>query len=142
MLPLMYDEESRRFTAMAMLVLGMPPSLKKKATVGQSNAWRAQRHLRLHHACMKYRDVVDSIKKFCSTDSHIMCADGKVVFFLYIHDLSHTYLTHMPDIGTSMLGLSTSFWVRYAWTVQRSRLLVCVPKGSVHAVGVPIPYLM
>ena len=37
--------------------------------------------LGLHHACMKH--MVDSIKKFCSTDSHIMCADGKVVFLSY-----------------------------------------------------------
>ena len=47
-------------TAMAVLVLGMLPSLKKKATVGQSNAWRAQRRLRLFHACMKH--VVDFIR--------------------------------------------------------------------------------
>jgi hypothetical protein len=80
MLPLMDDEESQRFTAMAMLVLGMLPSLKKKATVGQSNAWRAQHHLNLHHACMKH--VVNSINN-CSADSHIMCADGKVGVLLY-----------------------------------------------------------
>jgi hypothetical protein len=79
MLPLMDDEESLRFTAMA--VLGMLPSLKKKATVGQSNAWRAQCSLRLQYACMKH--LVDSINKFCSTESHIMYADGKVVFLLY-----------------------------------------------------------
>ena len=41
MLQLMDDEESLSFTAMEVLVLGMLPSLKKKATVGQSNAWRA-----------------------------------------------------------------------------------------------------
>jgi hypothetical protein len=81
MLPLMDDEDSLCFTAMAWRVLGMLPSLKKKATVGQSNAWRAQCSLRLHHACMKH--VVDSINKVCSTDSHIMCTDGKVVFLLY-----------------------------------------------------------
>jgi hypothetical protein len=61
----------------------------------------------------------------------------------YIHhdDLSHSYLTLMPDIGGSMLGLS-EFRVHYAWTVQRSRWLVCVPTGRVHAVGVLIPDLM
>jgi hypothetical protein len=41
MLPLMDDEELLHFTAMAWRVLGMLPSLKKKATVGQSNAWLA-----------------------------------------------------------------------------------------------------
>jgi hypothetical protein len=46
MLLLMDDEESLCFTAMALLVLGMLPSLKKKATVGQSNAWHAQCRLR------------------------------------------------------------------------------------------------
>jgi hypothetical protein len=59
----MDDEESRRFTAMAWQVLGMLPFLKKKATVGQSDAWRAQRRLRLHHACKTH--VVDFINKFC-----------------------------------------------------------------------------
>ena len=81
MLQLMDDEESRRFTAMAWRVLGMLPSLKKKATVGQSNAWRAQCSLRLQYACMKH--LVDSINKLCSTESHIMYADGKVVFLLH-----------------------------------------------------------
>jgi hypothetical protein len=37
--------------------------------------------LRLHHAYIKH--VVDSINKFYSTDSHIMCSDGKVVFLSY-----------------------------------------------------------
>jgi hypothetical protein len=41
MLPRMDDEESRHFTAMALRVLGMLPPLKKKATVGQSNAWHS-----------------------------------------------------------------------------------------------------
>jgi hypothetical protein len=81
MLQHMDDEESQRFTAMAWRVLGMLPSLKKKATVAQSNAWCAQRGLRLHHTCMKH--VVDFINMSCSTDSHIMCAHGKVVFLLF-----------------------------------------------------------
>ena len=59
-------------------VLAMLPSLKKKATVvGQSNAWCAQRRLRLHDACMKH--VMDSVNKFYSTDKHLLCADGTVV---------------------------------------------------------------
>ncbi len=63
-------------------VLGMLPALKKKATVGQSTAWRAQRRLRLHHACMNH--VVDSVNKFCSADTHVLCADGKVIFHTYL----------------------------------------------------------
>jgi hypothetical protein len=99
MLQCMDDEESLSFTAMVWQVLGMLPSLKKKDTVGRSNAWLAQRRLRLHQACVKH--VVDSINKFCSTDSHIMCSDGKMVFLLYpwqgdvlvifISYLSHTF---------------------------------------------------
>jgi Plavaka transposase len=64
--------------SMAWRVLGMLPALKKKACVGESNAWRAQRRLRLHHACMKH--VVDSINAFCSDDKHLLCADGKVIY--------------------------------------------------------------
>ena len=58
-------------------VLGMLPALKKKPAVAQSNACRAQRRLRLHHACMKH--VVDFVKRFCSADTHVLCADGKVI---------------------------------------------------------------
>jgi hypothetical protein len=52
------------------------------------------------------KHVVDSINKFCSTDSHALCAQMARWHYCYIHDLSHTYLTLMPDIGASMLGLS------------------------------------
>jgi hypothetical protein len=138
MLPRMDDEESLRFTAMAWRVLIMLPSLKKKVTVGQSNVWRAQHCLRLHHACMKH--VVDFINNFCSTDSHIMCAHGKVVFLLCLWPISyssHTYARYRcVYVG--------AFWIHYAWTVpvQRSLWLVCVPTGRVYAVGVPIPGLI
>jgi hypothetical protein len=67
--------------SMAWRVLGLLPALKKKACVGESNAWRAQRRLRLHHACMKH--VVDSINVFCSADKHLLCADGKVIYLIY-----------------------------------------------------------
>ena len=36
----------------ALWMLGMLPALKKKPPVAQSNAWRVQRRLRLHHACI------------------------------------------------------------------------------------------
>ena len=67
--------------SMAWRVLGMLPALKRKACVRESNAWRAQRRLRLHHACMKH--VVDSINGFCSADKHLLCADGKVIYHAY-----------------------------------------------------------
>ena len=73
--------------SLAWRVLGMLPALKKKPTVGQSNTWRAQRRLRLHHACMKH--VVDSVNRFCSEDTHVFCADGQVVYLTYdIHILN------------------------------------------------------
>lgn len=72
--------------SLAWRVLGMLPALKKKRTIGQSNAWRAQRRLRLHHACMKH--VVDSINRFCSQETHVLCADGQVIYLTYdIHIL-------------------------------------------------------
>ena len=67
---------------LAWRVLGMLPALKKKPTVGQSTAWRAQRRLRLHHACMQH--VVDSVNRFCSADTHVLCADGQVMYNRYI----------------------------------------------------------
>ena len=68
--------------SLAWRVLGMLPALKKKPTVGQSTAWRAQRRLRLHHACMQH--VVDSVNRFCSADTHVLCADGQVMYNRYI----------------------------------------------------------
>ena len=50
-------------------VLGMLPAFKNKPTLGQSDAWHAQRSLRLHHACMKH--VVDSVNRFCSADTRL-----------------------------------------------------------------------
>ncbi len=116
--------------------LGMLPSLRKKATVGQSNASRAQCRLRLHHACMKH--VVDFINKFCLTYSLIVCSHGKAVFLLCpwpISYISYTYAWYRwVYVG--------AFWIHYAWTVQRSLWHVCVPTGRVHAVGVQIPNFM
>ena len=63
----------------AWLVLGMLPALKKKPIVAQSNAWRAQRRLRLHRVCMKNVVPVDSVNRVCSADTHVLCADGKAI---------------------------------------------------------------
>lgn len=62
--------------AMAWRVLGMLPSYKKSATPSESDAWRRQRRLEMHHACIKH--LVDSINNFCDKDVHVQCADGKV----------------------------------------------------------------
>jgi hypothetical protein len=55
----------------------------------------------------------------------------------HIHDLSHTYRTLMPDIGTSMLGLSG--FIIHGRCRGLDGLYVFQP-GMV--VGVQIPHLM
>ena len=62
--------------SLAWLVLGMLQVLKIKTTVGQSNAG-----LRLQHGCIKR--VVDSVNKFCSEDTQVLCADGQVIYMRY-----------------------------------------------------------
>jgi hypothetical protein len=62
--------------AMAWRVLGMLPGFKKSATPNESDEWRRQRRLEMHHACVKH--VVDSINNFCDKDVHVLCADNQV----------------------------------------------------------------
>jgi hypothetical protein len=62
--------------AAAWRVLGMVPSLRKSATLAQSDVWRKDHRLRLHDACIAH--VVDMVNKFGSEDKHLLCADGKV----------------------------------------------------------------
>ena len=68
--------------ARAWRVLGMMPSVRKSATLAQSDTWRKERRLRLHHACIAH--VVDMVNRFCGEDKHILCADGQVhTCFMY-----------------------------------------------------------
>ena len=62
--------------AMAWRVLGMLPGFKKSATPNESDEWRRQRRLEMHHACVKH--VVHSINNFCDKDVHVLCADNHV----------------------------------------------------------------
>ena len=62
--------------AAAWRVLGMMPSLRKSAPLDQTDTWRKDRRLRLHHACIGH--VVEMINKFASEDKYILCADGQV----------------------------------------------------------------
>ncbi len=62
--------------AMAWHVLGMLPGFKKSATPNESDEWRRQCLLEMHHACVKH--VVDSINNFCDKDVHVLCADNQV----------------------------------------------------------------
>ena len=76
--------------ACAWRVLGMMPSLRKSATLAQTDTWRKDRQLRLHHACIAH--VVEMVNKFCSEDKYILYADGKVYHCLYQHLLCHTVI--------------------------------------------------
>ena len=71
--------------ACAWRVLGMMPSLKKSATLAQTDSWRKDRRLRLHHTGLSH--IVDMINKFGSEDKHILCADGKVMICIYTYIL-------------------------------------------------------
>jgi len=57
-------------------VLGMMPSLRKSATLAQTDTWWKERRLRLHHAGIAH--LVTMVNKFGSEDKHILCADGQV----------------------------------------------------------------
>ena len=63
--------------AVSWRVLRMLPSFKKSATPNESDDWRRQRRLEMHHACIKH--VVHSINTFCDKDVHVQCADGQVI---------------------------------------------------------------
>ena len=76
--------------ACAWRVLGMMPSLRKSATLAQTDTWRKDRRLRLHHACIAH--VVDMVNRFCSEDKYILYADGKVCHCLYQHILRYTII--------------------------------------------------
>jgi hypothetical protein len=76
--------------ACAWRVLGMMPSLRKSATLAQTDTWRKDRRLRLHHACIAH--VVEMVNKFCSEDKYILYADGKVCHCLYQHILRYTII--------------------------------------------------
>jgi len=78
--------------ACAWRVLGMMmPSLKKSATLDQTDMWRTERRLRLHHSCIAH--VVEIVvNKFGSEDKHLLCADGQVHTSTYQYILVHTCL--------------------------------------------------
>ena len=67
--------------ACAWRVLGMMPSLRKSATLAQTDTWRKDRRLRLHHAGLGH--IVTMINKFAMEDKYILCADNKVCTSTY-----------------------------------------------------------
>ena len=74
--------------ACAWRVLGMIPSLKKSATLDQTDTWRKQLRLRLHHACIVH--VVEMMNRFGSEDKHLLCADGQAHTSTYQYILVRT----------------------------------------------------
>ena len=62
-------------------VLGMLPSLRKSVTLAQTDTWRKERRLRLHHAGIAH--LVKMVNKFASEDKHLLCADGQVRTHMY-----------------------------------------------------------
>ncbi len=56
-------------TACAWRVLSMMPSILKSATLLQTETWRKDCRLRLHHACIA--QVVDMINRFGSEDKYL-----------------------------------------------------------------------
>jgi hypothetical protein len=52
-------------------VLGIMPSLRKSATLEQTDTWRKERRLQLHHARIAH--LVEMVNKFASEDKHLLC---------------------------------------------------------------------
>ena len=68
--------------ASAWRVLGMMPSLRKSATLEQTDTWRKGHRLQLHHAGLAH--LVEMVNKFASEDKHVLCADGQVRVSTYL----------------------------------------------------------
>jgi hypothetical protein len=67
--------------AAAWRVLGIMPTLRKSATLEQTDKWRKERRLRLHHAGIAH--LVEMLNKFASEDRHLLCADCQVQICMY-----------------------------------------------------------
>ena len=74
----------------------MMPSLRKSATLEQTDTWRKERRLRLHHAGLSH--VVEMVNKFASEDKHVLCADGQVQILEHTMYLHSTYQVHTMNI--------------------------------------------
>jgi hypothetical protein len=67
------------------------PSLRKSATLEQTDTWRKERRLLLHHAGLAH--LVEMVTKFASEHKHVLCADGLVLMSMYSVCTS-TYIVH------------------------------------------------
>ncbi len=66
----------------------MTLSLKKSTTLDQTDTWRKDRRLGLHHACIAH--VVEMVNSFGSEDKHLLCADWQVYTSTYAYIVVHT----------------------------------------------------
>jgi hypothetical protein len=81
----------------------MMPSLRKSATLEQTDTWltRKERRLLLHHAGLAHQ--MEMVNKFDSEDKHVLCADGQVLMSMYsvctstyiVHTLHYQYIPGM-----------------------------------------------
>ena len=81
----------------------MMPSLRKSATLEQTDTWWKERRLLLHHAGLAHQ--VEMVNKFASEDNlkHVLCADGQVLMSMYsvctstymVHTLHYQYIHDM-----------------------------------------------
>ncbi len=62
-------------------VLGMMPSLRKSATLEQTDTWCKECRQCLHLAGLAH--LVEMVNKFASEDKHVLCADGQVQMSMY-----------------------------------------------------------
>ena len=116
-------------------VLGMMPSLKKSATLAQTDTWRKERRLRLHHAGLSH--ITAMINKFGSEDMYILCADGKVCTCIYQYVLVYTK-TYMYVLIHNILRLDlpVPIWIPSAWTELRLQSTVFALLGPAPRAGV------
>jgi hypothetical protein len=104
--------------ACAWRVLGMMPSLKKSATLAQTDSWRKDRRLRLHHAGLSH--IVNMINKFGSEDQHILCADGQVMICIYTYILLYTVIyMYILRYTCHRCGAVVPISILSAWTELR-----------------------
>ena len=91
--------------ACAWRVLGMLPSLRNSATFAQTDTWRKDSRLRLHHACISH--IVEMISRFGSEDKYLLCADGQVQHAIYcVQTGIYCNITVILLSGVSYLCLS------------------------------------
>jgi hypothetical protein len=120
--------------AMAWRVLGMLPGFKKSATPNESDDWRRQRRLEMHHACVKH--VVDSINNFCDKDVHVLCADNKVKLGYPCLSLDE-HCAEWVITGYPRCVAAEDTLTPCAWTGPRWPLTAAAPREAALHAGAP-----